>query len=124
MLASGADERHRIATSLREWIGECDPDVRHVLYGTDWTMVGREPDFPRYTSEIVTFFRSDCGLDETQLDRVMMTNAIRFLGLLPGDETRKRLEAFYRRHGLLPDYRAFSPLVPGMSIVRVYPTSA
>ncbi len=100
VLSSGAAERRRIASSLRQWIDECDPDVGHVLYGTDWTMVGREPDFPRYTSEIAAFLSDDCGLDEAQLDRIMMGNAVRFLGLLPGDKTRLRLESFYEQHGL------------------------
>lgn len=98
VLGGGEERRRRMADKLREWIDECDPDVRHVLYGTDWTMVGREPDFPNYTSEVVKFLRDDCDLDDQKLDRVMMGNAIRFLGLMPGDKTRKRLTEFYERH--------------------------
>lgn len=100
VLGGGDEMRRRMADKLREWIDECDPDVRHVLYGTDWTMVGREPDFPNYTSVVVKFLRYECELDDQQLDRVMMGNAIRFLGLLPGEKTRQRLTEFYERHDL------------------------
>lgn len=100
VLGSGKDTRRRMADKLRAWISECDPEVRHILYGTDWTMVGREPNFPNYTSEVVKFLLDECGLDDQQLDRVMMSNAVRFLGLLPGDKTRRRLAAFYQRHDL------------------------
>lgn len=100
VLGGSQEARRRMADKLREWIDECDPEVRHILYGTDWTMVGREPDFPNYTSEVLKFLRSEVGLDEEKLDRVMMSNAIRFLGLLPGDKTRRRLTAFYQRHDL------------------------
>jgi predicted TIM-barrel fold metal-dependent hydrolase len=100
VLGEGGEARRRAAAKLRQWIGECDPDVRHILYGTDWTMVGREPDFPNYTSEVVKFLRDDCQLNEEQLDRIMMANAVRYLGLNPGEKTRKRLTAFYDRHGL------------------------
>lgn len=100
VLGSSQERRQQLADKLREWIDECDPDVRHILYGTDWTMVGREPDFPNYTSEVLKFLSKQCGLDDQQVDRIMMGNAVRFLGLLPGDKTRQRLTEFYERHNL------------------------
>ncbi len=40
-LTSKVDDRHRYADKLRQWIADYDPDAKHILFGTDWSMVAR-----------------------------------------------------------------------------------
>jgi hypothetical protein len=95
VLTDGAAERSRIGKSLRSWIDVCDPDVKHILFGTDWTMIGKEPNYPKYVSIVQKFLANDCGLKEAQIDQIMGGNAIRYFGLESSDSTRKRLNKFY-----------------------------
>jgi predicted TIM-barrel fold metal-dependent hydrolase len=83
-----------VAKQLQDWIKECDPDARHILYGTDWIMLEQVPDFARYGVEVLSFLKDRCKLTDAQIDRVMWQNAMRFLGLDSG-KTRDRMLTFY-----------------------------
>jgi predicted TIM-barrel fold metal-dependent hydrolase len=89
------DRRNWITAQLRDWLATCDREVRHLLFGTDWVMLGREPGYARYGLTVQDFLRDEICLTPEQLDRVMWGNAMRFLGLEPGQQTRERLLAFY-----------------------------
>lgn len=96
-LESGSRTRY-ITDQLKAWIHHCDPDVRHLLFGTDWIMLDKEAKSPGYGLKVMEFLTQACGLTQAQLDRVMWQNAMRFLGLDSG-KTRDRLLAFYNgRH--------------------------
>lgn len=86
-----------ITDQLKAWIHDCDPDARHIVFGTDWIMLDKEPKSPFYGKRVMDFLTQDCGLTEAQLNRVMWQNAMRFLGLDSG-KTRDRLLAFYNGH--------------------------
>lgn len=87
---------------------------RHLMFGTDWIMVGNAEGFPefgrsasneRYTDS-VTEFLSDAGYSE-DIDNILFHNAVRFLGLGVEDRergTRGRLEKFYRSAGVNADW--------------------
>ena len=79
-------------------------------------MIGQEERFPRLLSakpfpDIMALFLRAVGYDDSQIEKIMFTNAARFLGL-SGDErqrfgaktTRARLERFYIAHGLSSDW--------------------
>lgn len=83
-----------ITGQLRDWIKDCDPDVRHILYGTDWTMLGQEPGWPTYGKTVQAFLKNSLMLTDRQIERVMWQNAMRYLGLDRG-ASRDRLLAFY-----------------------------
>jgi predicted TIM-barrel fold metal-dependent hydrolase len=83
-----------IAEQLRAWIHDCDREVRHIIFGTDWIMLDKEPGFENYGTIVMEFLTKDCALSSIQLDRVMWQNAMRFLGLDSG-KTRDRLLKFY-----------------------------
>lgn len=79
-----------------------DPGGRHLVYGSDWIMIGIEQQYPRppgYARRVADFLLS-CGLTEQQVSDVMYGNAVRFLGLQPGTRARQRILDFYARHGL------------------------
>ncbi|MDR6287782.1 putative TIM-barrel fold metal-dependent hydrolase [Inquilinus ginsengisoli] len=95
-LRPGAENRKYYADSLKAWIGRYDRNAEHILFGTDWIMVGIEKAGAAYTRNVIWFLTEDCGLSADQLDRILRLNAGRYLGLRDGDATRRRLlEGFY-----------------------------
>lgn len=93
-LVRSGDRLDYSADQLMAWIRDCDRDVRHILFGTDWTMIGKEQGFATYGLTVERFLTDRCHLTEAQINRVMWQNAMRFLGLDSG-KTRKRLLDFY-----------------------------
>lgn len=77
-----------------------DPPMEHIVFGTDWIMLGNLPKVETYDTQIRDFLEKDCGVTGEALDNVMWRNAVRFLGLNPGAASRTRLEAFYAKHGV------------------------
>jgi predicted TIM-barrel fold metal-dependent hydrolase len=100
ILNGDAAQRARYAGYLKSFVERFDPECRHLLFGSDWMMLGLERGHERYAEVIGGFLAEDCGLDTRQLNRVMYLNACRFMGLFAGDSTRERLERFYVQHNL------------------------
>jgi predicted TIM-barrel fold metal-dependent hydrolase len=87
-----------------------------LLYGTDWSMIAQEERFPRLLSpkpfpDVMIFFLRAVGYNDTQIERIMFGNAVRFLGLSKAEHekfgensTRARLEKFYAAHNLSSDW--------------------
>ena len=97
-------EQRRIERLMAFYL-QHDPDARHLVFGTDWTMTGIEKKFddpPGYAARTVTFLRN-CGITGEKLERVMHGNAIRFLGLGAGEANRVRLTRFYEANGQSAD---------------------
>ncbi|WP_419694185.1 amidohydrolase family protein [Mesorhizobium muleiense] len=93
-------ERAKLASDFSAWIREFDPDVKHLLFGTDWLMLGMDPEYDRYIPTIDAFLRHDCHWSDDMINRVFVTNALRFFGLQAGEKTHGRLVAFYERSKL------------------------
>lgn len=104
-LETGSRTRH-ITDQLKSWIHDCDPEVRHIIFGTDWIMLDKEPKFSAYGRVVIEFLTHRCSLTRAQIDRVMWQNAMRFLGLDTG-KTRDRLLAFY--NGRRPPWTEIPP---------------
>ena len=79
---------------------QLDPKFEHIIFGTDWIMLGNINGSDSYAGQIGDFLRNDCRLNDDQFANVMWRNAVRFLGLRPGSSTRARLDRFYLSHGL------------------------
>jgi predicted TIM-barrel fold metal-dependent hydrolase len=76
------------------------PDSHKVLlYGTDWSMIGREQTFGQSYARQVAEFLREAGYDQQDhLENIFFRNSARFLGLRPSDKekgNRGRLERFY-----------------------------
>lgn len=93
------DKANRIRRLMTSFLERYDPELRHLMYGSDWIMLGKEKDHERYTS-ILSAQLAAIGLDAACATRFLAGNALRFLGLHQGQPGRKRLEAYYRRHQL------------------------
>lgn len=88
------------AATFRRWIAQFDPGCHHLMFGTDWTMLGRDPAYAGYTARVHAFFKDACSFSPAMMERLFYGNAARFLGIREGDGARKRLLAFYDRNGI------------------------
>lgn len=91
--------------TLKRWVKEFDPDCQHLMFGTDWTMLGLDKSYTTFSGSVHEYFRTKVfaygdGKDDQRLKRLFSGNAARFLSLRADDPGRKRLEAFYTRNGL------------------------
>lgn len=96
-----ANERARAVSRMKLYL-ERDPRAEHLVFGSDWVMLGIEKGYTGgggYPHRVASFLR-DAGLDDDGISRVMYGNAIKFLGLQQGSRTRARLAAFYAAHDL------------------------
>lgn len=91
--------RRTLAGYIKSYM-RSDPDMRHIVFGTDWIMLGNLPKVETYDGQIRDFLKTDCGLTDQQMANVLWRNSVRFLGLEAGAASRKRLEAFYAKHGV------------------------
>jgi hypothetical protein len=97
-----ADEKNRraLGRQIRRYISEFDRTIDHLLFGSDWIMLGKEKGHASFATELTEFLKTELGLSNEMMDRVLKMNAVRFLGLKSGNQARERLDAFYRRHDL------------------------
>jgi predicted TIM-barrel fold metal-dependent hydrolase len=82
-----------------------DRGGRHLVFGSDWIMLGVERQYPRppgYVRRVVDFL-AECRLSREEISGVLYGNAIRFLGLDSPSKARTRLLRFYSAHGLPAD---------------------
>ncbi|MDB5872206.1 MAG: amidohydrolase 2 protein [Ramlibacter sp.] len=86
--------------NLAAWVSEFDPQCRHLMFGTDWMMLGLDPAYEGYTERVYQYFRRNIGFDEAMLNRLFSGNAAAFLGLGKDDAVRQRLLKFYRKHSV------------------------
>ena len=78
-----------------------NPKARErLLYGTDFHLLGREPQYEKYYAQTVAQILPALGTAD--LKGFLGGNAVRFLGLAPGGKLRARLEKFYIDHGKNP----------------------
>ncbi|MER9532033.1 amidohydrolase [Mesorhizobium sp. M0309] len=98
---SQEEERPEIRRRLEAFRIAYDPDVRHLMYGTDWTMIAKELDNNNYLANLDAQLRL-AGFTPDQLQNIYWRNAVRYLGLGRGERTRGRLQRYCaKRH--LPD---------------------
>jgi predicted TIM-barrel fold metal-dependent hydrolase len=107
VLQDDAERRQQLSRMLRRFVRTYDPDVHHLMFGTDWIMLGAEKGNNRYTEAVARFLQDDCGFGADAMNRFFFGNAVRFLGLGRGEATRGRLTAFYRRNNLADRLDAF-----------------
>jgi hypothetical protein len=103
--------RAKMRDQFKSFIASYDQKVEHICYGSDWNMLGREPGHQRYHIALGDFLRKDVGLDAAKLANIYSGNAIRFLGLRPGDKGRERLEKFYQDNHIQQYFPKIDPLV-------------
>lgn len=100
IVGQSAADGAKYARTFGNWVRQFDPECRHLMFGTDWTMLGLDPAYEGYTDRVYRYFQSVLGFSGPMLDRLFGENAAAFLGLRENDGVRKRLLAFYQRHGV------------------------
>jgi len=94
---SDADQRQYDRT-VAAWVEKFDPQCRHLMFGTDWIMLGLDPAYNGYTERVYKYFRETIGFSEPMLNRLFSENAAAFLSLGKNGLVRERLLKFYRKH--------------------------
>ncbi|CAI2933870.1 Putative metal-dependent hydrolase of the TIM-barrel fold protein [Aminobacter niigataensis] len=85
--------RSEIRGYLKQFQSRYDPDVRHLLYGTDWTMIAKELDNNNYMYRLGAQLTA-AGYTPEQQQNIYWRNAARYLGLGKTDKTRNRLRDY------------------------------
>jgi predicted TIM-barrel fold metal-dependent hydrolase len=100
ILTAAPATRLTLANAFRRFAQTFDPNLDHIMFGTDWVMTGIEAGYVNYTHSIVDFLTNDCGLGEAATAKILRGNATRLLGLGEGEAPREKLRNFYKRNGL------------------------
>ncbi len=102
-------EAAQILTPIRKEFLKNEPGVKRaqrMLYGSDWSMLSKEFYYADYLPVVANMYRRKIhgvGAGAEKNARAFLSgNAIRYLGLRPGDKARARLEAWYSKHNLDP----------------------
>ncbi len=99
LLTASQDGRKAFAANFLRY-KDLDQSMKHLIFGTDWVLLGRESKYTSYTTVVYQFLRDDCKFAPDIIEAIFFRNARTFLGLNPGDPTRARLEAFYQANGI------------------------
>ncbi|HEV7310101.1 amidohydrolase family protein [Ensifer sp.] len=94
-----ASLHEKIRVLLDQWLQTYDRDARHLMFGTDWSMMALEKDYNAYVPRIVDELRLAKISDEHQ-QNILWRNASRYLGLDRPGPTRDRLMAYCRKRNL------------------------
>jgi len=73
-----------------------------LLYGTDWHVCKRTANYRHFNEVYLKVLGKNNLFSEAELAGFLGGNALKFLGLLPGNQNRKRLKAFYTHHQIEP----------------------
>jgi hypothetical protein len=103
--------RAKLADKLKNYFAHNDKQVEHVCFGSDWILLGLEAGHQRFHEEIGLFLRDEVHLTKEQLGRVFFGNALRYLGLLPGDQNYVRLKKFYQDNHIEEHFPQLDALV-------------
>jgi hypothetical protein len=101
----------KIRDQFKSFVASNDAQTEHLCYGSDWNMLGREAGHARYHQALGDFLRNDVQLNAAQLENIYFANAVRFLGLQPGDQNRARLDKFYRDNNIQNKFPQLEALV-------------
>ncbi len=96
------DQRTRVIAQTRALLDRSPLMIERMMYGSDWSMIGREPGHPAYLAGILASLE-ELGLDSAQTEKVMGGNAARYLGLDRGGKQRARLDVAYADHPIYQD---------------------
>jgi hypothetical protein len=100
VLVGNAKARRDALTCMTRFKDRFSGSDKLLMYGTDWSMIGHEPNFTVAYPELVANFLYQVGYrSQIQLENIFFRNAVRFLGLSASDRdkgTRGRLERFHQ----------------------------
>ncbi len=92
-----AATRERVLTLTGNLLARSPQMAKRMMYGSDWSMIGKEPGHPEYLAEVLKSL-DQLGLTDQQVEDVMGGNAARYLGLDQSGPPRDRLDQAYATH--------------------------
>lgn len=98
MSETEAGDRDRIIKLFGQILKRSPRLKRRIMYGSDWSMIGRVPSHPTYRANVQTSLKSEFGLSESEVSDIMGANASRYLGLAGSTRQRARLDQFFSDH--------------------------
>ena len=101
-----ADTSAGIRVALADFIKRYDAKMEHLMYGSDWIMLGREVGHELYATTLTVEMSKILG-DDTRISNFLSRNAVRYLGLRRGEQTRARLDRYYSRHRMNSAWLAY-----------------
>lgn len=100
IVGKNAQAQRTYDDTVAKWVRQFDPECRHLMFGTDWIMLGIDPAYEGYTERVYQYFKTTIGFSDAMLKRLFAGNAAAFLGLRKNDAVRDRLARFYNRNGI------------------------
>jgi predicted TIM-barrel fold metal-dependent hydrolase len=88
-------QRQHVVERMRQLLARSPTLATRMMYGSDWSMIGREPAHPAYLAGLRQTLEADLGLPAPQIDAVMGGNAAAFLGLDRQGPQQARVATFY-----------------------------
>jgi predicted TIM-barrel fold metal-dependent hydrolase len=94
------EQRQILARDFKLWASSFDPELDHLIFGSDWIMLGKEAGYDHYVGSVNSFLRTDCGFSDVTCDKIFRRNAMRFLPLEKSSKGRARMLSYYRKNRL------------------------
>jgi len=83
-----------------------------LLFGIDWHVIKRLKNFKNFKDSYVAILKHNDLFTQNEIDDFLGGNAMKFLGLMPGEKNQERLDKFYKKHNIRPP-AWFSAIKPG-----------
>ena len=97
-ILQGPSGQAMVSAVLEQYLKR-SPYSDRVMYGSDWIMLGIEPNYQNYLTEMSKFLSGPMNLSIETQDKILGLNARKFLGLEINDPNRRRLEEFHKGFG-------------------------
>jgi predicted TIM-barrel fold metal-dependent hydrolase len=94
--------RDRVMQRVATLLGRTPKMLDRMMYGSDWSMIGRVPSHPQYLAGVRQAL-DDLALDDATRESVMGGNAARYLGLDADGAQQSRLSQFFAGHPVFED---------------------
>ncbi|WP_196223562.1 amidohydrolase family protein [Roseibium sp. RKSG952] len=89
-----ATDNDRVINRTRALLERQPLALERMMYGSDWSMIGRVPGHQSYYADVQTALFK-IGLEDSEINAVEAGNARKYLGLGPGDPNYNRLRDFF-----------------------------
>ena len=97
------DEKKSLFTTAYQQLLNDFPEIKNkILFGIDWHVIKRVANFENFKKRYIEILKSDNLFSDQAIEDFLGRNALKFLGLLPGEKNRARLEKFYHKHSITP----------------------
>ena len=73
---------------------------QRLLFGIDWHVIKRKENYENFMERYIDILKHDGLFSVHEIKNFLGGNAVRFLGLLPGNKNHERLLTFFKKHNI------------------------